>query len=136
MRRRKLRTNITAMGIEKYLRGKVARSEWMQKEKYCYVSGRKADNLEVHHTGTSFKKIVGKAFANTGIQYREYINQYSLEELVRLKDEVLRLHKEECIAITLLPEIHSDLHKRYGREISLKQIEAYKAKYNNLKVAM
>ena len=136
MRRRKLRTNITSMSIKTYLRGKAARSEWMQRGKQCYVSGVKSDKLEVHHAGTSFKKIVRKAFANTGIQYREYLSQYGLEELVRLKDEVLRLQEEECVAITLTPEIHLDLHKRYGRNISMDQIEEYKAQYNNVKVAM
>ena len=129
LRRRKLRVDITAMTIHKYLRTQLHRAYIDKKAKSCYITGR-TDNLECHHNNVSFLRIVNRAHKKLGIENKEYVEHYTLEELVRLKQEVIRMH-EDCKMYTLTASIHKDLHYMFGREISDTQLEAYKRMYDS-----
>lgn len=117
----------------KYLRCELLKVGWTIKNKECYITGSTA-NLEVHHSGTSFKKLSIKAHRLTGIQYKPYASQYNRRDLKELKNKFLELHYKECEAITLNKEVHAELHKRYGRDVSKSELEEFKAVYINDKI--
>ena len=130
--RKKQKVKITAMEIDKYLRRELDRMGWSKKAKRCYVSGQ-ATNLEMHHSGKSFGDIVRDAHKKLGIQYKKYMTNYDIVDLALLKNEVLKQHEQYVQAITLNADIHLELHRRFGRNVSQSQLEAFKAEYNKAK---
>lgn len=129
MRRNKKQVKITAMETEKYFRRELDRMGWSKKDSRCYVSGR-TYKLEVHHNGKAFGKIVRDAHKKLGIKYNPYMQNYDIVDLARLKVEVLKQHELYVQAITLNYDIHLELHRRYGKNVSMAQLEAFKSEYN------
>lgn len=121
------RSKITPMTIEDYIRGELRKSDWVKKDSKCYVSGR-TYRLEKHHNGKAFSTIMKETFKKLNITYKPYMTQYDIVELAQIKNEIIRVHKNTDY-VTLNAEIHSELHKRYGRQVSKKQLEAFKAEY-------
>lgn len=129
MKRNKKQVKITAMRIDDYLRRELDRTGWTKKAAKCYVSGR-AYKLELHHNGKAFGKIVEDAHKKLNIKYNPYMQNYDIVDLARLKVEVFRQHDLYVQAITLNEDIHLELHRRFGRNVSMAQLEAFKAEYN------
>ena len=127
-RKNKKQVRITPMTITRYLRREISRAEINKKNKCCYISGRR-DNLECHHNGISFGNIVREAHKKLGIEYKEYMTQYDLVDLAMLKNEVIKMHISIQL-ITLSCDIHLELHRRYGKNVSSAQLEEFKAEYN------
>ena len=136
MRRKKSVKGSRPVTIEEYMRTQVLFSDWTQKSDHCYITGQRSGKLTVHHTDKSFYAILHDSLEVCSIQYRRLAVHYTSVELALLKNEVIRQHKLYAKCVTLDKTIHDDLHNRFGREISMDQIEAYKAEYNNLRVAM
>lgn len=132
MKRTKSPVKITPMTIEKYLRKQLKNAGWTNKKTKCYVSGR-TNNLEMHHSGKAFGDIVMDAHKKLGIKFKGYMTNYSILDLALLKDEVLKQHKQYVQAITLNEDIHHELHYKYGKNVSMAQLEAFKAEYNSRK---
>ena len=93
----------------------------------CYVSGLKT-NLEVHHLNKPFSEIFKEAHENLNLEYHEQTEDYKPEDLEALTNEVLRLH-EEVTALVLESKIHSNLHKQYGLNFTMNQVEEFKLHY-------
>ena len=132
-KRNKKQVKITAMRIDDYLRRELERTGWNQhKDKCCYISGRRY-RLQSHHSGKSFGNIVRDAHKKLNIEYKKYMTNYDIVDLARLKVEVLKQHEQYVQAITLNEEIHLALHKRYGKNVTPEQLEAFKSEYNKVK---
>ena len=116
--------------LSKWLRKEVAKSPWYKKSKRCYISGKRGE-LELHHDGMSFGKILEMAFKNLNIKYKgEYTQNYSTPELILLKNEVLKLHQLHAKPVTLAVDVHLELHRTYGKYVSHEQLLEFKAQYN------
>lgn len=117
--------------LNKFLRKEVNKSGWAKRAKRCYITGS-TRNLEVHHDGMSFSQIVKTALKNLSIKYSgEYVENYSTVELILIKNEVIKLHNLYARPITLASDIHLELHKIYGSNVSNEQLEEFKTQYNN-----
>ena len=129
---RQLRTDKCKLhSLSKWLRNEVNKSGWYKKSKRCYVTGS-AKNLEMHHDGVSFSKIVRDSFKALGIKYSgEYTENYSTTDLILLKNEVIRRHNLYARAVKLASDVHLELHRIYGSDVSHEQLEEFKAGYNN-----
>lgn len=93
----------------------------------CYVSGSK-EELEIHHLSRPFSEIFQEALHNLNLPYHKDTEDYTQEELDALSGEVLRLH-ESVIALALRKDIHKDLHKIYGLNFTMDQVEEYKKSF-------
>ena len=118
---------ITPMTIEDYIRKELKKSGWTKKDSKCYISGR-TYRLEKHHNGKAFSTIMKETMKKLNITYKPYMTQYDIVELATLRNEVIKVHNN-IDAVTLNEEIHCELHKRYGRQVSKKQLEDFKAEY-------
>lgn len=130
---RQLRVNKCKLHrLSKWLRNEVNKSGWYKKSKRCYVTGS-AKNLEMHHDGVSFSQIVRDSFKSLGIKYcGEYTENYSTTDLILLKNEVIRRHNLYARAVTLASDVHLELHRIYGSDVSHEQLEEFKARYNKM----
>ena len=63
------------------------------------------------------------------------MTNYDIVDLAMLKNEVFRQHEQYVQAITLNEDIHKQLHNKYGKNVSMSQLEEFKAEYNSVKVA-
>lgn len=129
---RQLRVNKCKLHrLNKWLRKEVCKSSWYKKNNKCYITGSTA-KLEIHHDYMSFSKIVRDSFKATGIKYRgEYTENYSTTDLILLKNEVIRRHNLYAKPITITADVHLELHRIYGSDVSHEQLEVFKARYNN-----
>ena len=129
---RQLRVNKCKLHrLNKWLRNEVNKSGWYKKSKRCYVTGS-AKNLEMHHDGVSFSKIVRDSFKALGIKYSgEYTENYSTTDLILLKNEVIRRHNLYAKPITITADVHLELHRIYGSDVSHEQLEEYCKEYQN-----
>ena len=129
---RQLRVNKCKLhSLSKWLRKEVCKSSWYKKSKRCYITGSTA-KLEIHHDYMSFSKIVRDSFKALGIKYSgEYTENYSTTDLILLKNEVIRRHNLYARAVTLASDVHLELHRIYGSDVSHEQLEELKARYNN-----
>ena len=133
MKKRNKQVKITAMKTDDYFRRELERSGWSQhKDSCCYISGRRY-RLQLHHSGKSFGDIVREAHNKLNIKYNPYMQNYDIVDLARLKIEVLKQHEKYVQAITLNEDIHKELHRIYGKNVSPAQLEEFKAEYNKVK---
>lgn len=129
---RQLRTDKCKLhSLSKWLRKEVCKSSWYKKNNKCCITGS-TKNLELHHDGMSFSQIVNDSFKSLGIKYSgEYTENYSTTDLILLKNEVIRRHNLYARAVTLASDVHLELHRIYGSDVSHEQLEEFKAGYNN-----
>ena len=132
---RQLRVNKCKLhSLSKWLRKEVCKSSWYKKSKRCYITGS-TEKLELHHDGMSFSQIVNDSFKALGIKYSgEYTENYSTTDLILLKNEVIRRHNLYARAVTLASDVHLELHRIYGSDVSHEQLEELKAQYNRVEV--
>ena len=134
MKKRNKQVKITAMRVDDYFRRELERAGWNQhKDSCCYISGRRYC-LQSHHSGKSFGDIVRDAHKKLNIEYKKYMTNYDIVDLAMLKNEVFRQHEQYVQAITLNEDIHKQLHNKYGKNVSMSQLEEFKAEYNKNKV--
>ena len=107
------------------------RNDQIQLHPYCHVTGS-TELLEVHHAGHSFSQIFRQAHKNLDLDFHKYIFEYNDDDVKALKEEIIRLH-DMVDPIVLTHDIHCELHKIYGLEVSRQQIEQFK---NNIKERM
>ena len=133
MKKRNKQVKITAMKTDDYFRRELERAGWNQhKDSCCYISGRRYC-LQSHHSGKSFGDIVREAHNKLNIKYNPYMQNYDIVDLARLKIEVLKQHEKYVQAITLNEDVHKELHRIYGKNVSSAQLEEFKAEYNKVK---
>lgn len=132
---RQLRTDKCKLhSLSKWLRKEVCRSGWYKKSKRCYITGS-TEKLELHHDGMSFSQIVRDSFKALGIKYSgENTENYSTTDLILLKNEVIRRHNLYAKPITMTADVHLELHKIYGTNVSHEQLEEYCKEYQNNRV--
>ena len=132
---RQLRVNKCKLhSLSKWLRKEVCKSSWYKKSKRCYITGS-TEKLELHHDGMSFSQIVNDSFKALGIKYSgENTENYSTTDLILLKNEVIRRHNLYAKPITMTADVHLELHKIYGTNVSHEQLEEYCKEYQNNRV--
>ena len=132
---RQLRTDKCKLhSLSKWLRKEVCKSSWYKKSKRCYITGS-TEKLELHHDGMSFSQIVNDSFKALGIKYSgENTENYSTTDLILLKNEVIRRHNLYAKPITITADVHLELHKIYGTNVSHEQLEEYCKEYQNNRV--
>lgn len=77
----------------------------------CVITGIEFDNI--HHT-TAFRDIVDMVFKNTGIEIRQKVCDYSIEEFSILRDGLRELHKEYGFGACINYNVHKLFHDSYG----------------------
>lgn len=77
----------------------------------CVITGLNFDN--VHHL-YPFKDIVNDVFNNIGIDKRKNISEYSNEDELTIRNELIRLHKLYGYGASLNKEVHKLFHDLYG----------------------
>lgn len=89
----------------------------------CSILGTKND-LVIHHI-IPFMEIVNIACKNVGLPLKRKFDDYSENEYLKLKNEVLRLHSYNS-GIPLERIIHTNFHKKYGKKNNtLEQLENF-----------
>lgn len=97
-----------------YLRGKMYdwKKETMIACNYkCDITGSRFD--DIHHL-YGFDQILEEVLANTNIELKETISEYSNEELKTLEEECIKLHEKYGLGVCLCREMHEEFHKIYG----------------------
>jgi len=93
----------------------------------CVVTNKRFD--VIHHL-YGFDKIFNEIFDNLNIEKRRFINEYSDEELVLVRNECSRLHKIHGVGVCLTGDIHALFHKVYGYgENNIEQFNEFKENY-------
>jgi len=93
----------------------------------CVVTNKRFDII--HHL-YGFDKIFNEIFDNLNIEKRRFINEYSDEELVLIRNECSRLHKIHGVGVCLTGDIHALFHKVYGYgENNIEQFNEFKENY-------
>ena len=77
----------------------------------CIITGKNFDN--VHHL-YPFKNIVEEVFNNLNIDRRENVSEYSDDELVTIRNELLRLHDFYGYGCPINKKVHKLFHDLYG----------------------
>jgi hypothetical protein len=100
--------------IKNYLRDKI--SKWkldsMSNCDYkCVITGNKFTDL--HHL-YPFHCIAEETFEITGIERKQEVADYTLEELKELEDTILQLHYKYPLGVCLTHEAHVLFHTLYG----------------------
>lgn len=80
----------------------------------CYLTYDIGDSLEIHHQKISFNEIVKQSFKELNIEYRDFVTDYTDEELRKIKTKILQLHYKVGYGIPLRKDIHQLFHKIYG----------------------
>ena len=79
------------------------------------------------------KKVENIDTFDVNIKYNPWMQNYDIVDLARLKVEVIKQHENNVQAITLNEDIHKELHRRFGKNVTPEQLEAFKAEYNKVK---
>lgn len=83
---------------------------------FCDISGSTKD-LEVHHVNINYSDLVKEAIKNVNFNLKgTHISSYSYEDIVKLKQEILRLHYEKAQGVVLNKKIHQEFHSIYGNK--------------------
>lgn len=77
----------------------------------CIITGKNFDN--VHHL-YPFKNIVEEVFNNLNIDRRENVSEYSDDELIAIRNELLRLHDFYGYGCPINKKVHKLFHDLYG----------------------
>jgi len=107
-------------------------SEWKKESMIasnykCVVTNKRFDII--HHL-YGFDKIFNEIFENLNIEKRRFINEYSDEELVLIRNECSKLHKIHGVGVCLTGDIHALFHKVYGYgENNVEQFNEFKEDY-------
>lgn len=88
----------------------------------CILTG--STTYEIHHV-YPYKAIIKEALDNTNIKVKEKIEDYSGEELSRVRDEVIRLHELYPYGVCLKPELHRRFHKEYGKNAGVVEFQRF-----------
>lgn len=116
-RRKKGKSNKRWTGtniVERYLRGCIQNWYDKTKEKYSYLCIITNDKAEVVHHLYPFHKIIKEMFIILNINPKENINDYSNDELLLMRETVIKLHEKYGLGVCLTNEIHREFHKVYG----------------------
>lgn len=100
--------------IRQYLR--VILTDWKKKSlelcNYkCFISGEK--EIEIHHL-YPFHKILEEIINILNLELHEDINNYSQEQLLKMIDLCMKLHKKYGLGICLSKNLHDKFHNIYG----------------------
>ncbi len=93
----------------------------------CVVTEKRFD--EVHHL-YGFNNIVNEALDKLGLNYKNKINEYTIDELKKIENEVLELHNKYPLGVCLSKYIHELFHKLYGYGNNIpSQFKEFKIRY-------
>lgn len=92
-----------------------ALSWWRKASKHncknkCILTGLKG-NIEIHHQ-YQLDSIIKEALFNLNIELKL---KYTGEEIVKIKEEINRIHKKHCLGICLNQKLHKCFHTNYGK---------------------
>ena len=117
--------------MSSYLRG--ATNEWkkesLENSSYkCALTGKKG-SLEVHHL-YGFNLILKEAFSNLGVEIKNQLHDYSDDEILSLKAEVVRINYKYGFGVCLKKDVHKLFHRIYGAgNNSPHQFEEFSSRY-------
>jgi hypothetical protein len=97
----------------------------------CVITGERMDII--HHL-YSFNNIVEDTLYNLNLSYKQYLYDYTDEEIKLIEEECLRLHMKS-LGVCLTNEIHKLFHSIYGfGNNTPEQFEEFKINYLNNKL--
>jgi hypothetical protein len=95
----------------------------------CVLTGRNFD--EIHHS-QSFKSIIKETLDNLNISYTKTLEDFSMEELETLRDEIIKVNNKYGYGICLIKEVHKLFHDLYSYGNNTpEQFEEFRIRFNN-----
>ena len=116
--------------ITKYLRECIV--EW-KKDSFenanykCIITGSNK-NLIVHHI-VAFRDIMYETLDDLNLEVKEFIGDYSEEELLQMKELIIKKHYYYGFGVVITDELHKEFHSIYGvghtGDVGLKEWEEF-----------
>ena len=78
----------------------------------CCITNKKG-NIEVHHLNYGFSEITNKALKKLNLKVKS-VGEYSEQDILNIKNLVLKLHYEYGLGIPLNRYLHKSFHVMYG----------------------
>lgn len=126
--------------LTKYLRDCI--SDW-KKDSFencnykCVITGSNR-NLIVHHI-VAFKDIMYETLDELNLEVKEFLGEYSEEELTKMKKLIIKKHYDYGFGVVITDEIHREFHSIYGvglkQKVGLKEWEEFYGNKTNQKYA-
>lgn len=91
----------------------------------CVITGSKV--YHVHHL-YSFNSIIKDAMEYLSIETKE---EYSGEEIVKIKDKVVELHKVHPLGVCLREDIHILMHQIYSKNVTSDMFDEFTVRYKS-----
>lgn len=94
----------------------------------CILTGEK--DYEVHHL-YSYNEIIKEALNNLNLELKGIIKDYSGEEIIKIRDEVIKLHNTYPLGVCLSKKVHSLFHILYSKNATIDDFEEFKIRFYN-----
>lgn len=96
----------------------------------CEITG---EPFEVIHHKYPFYKILEETFKELNIVFQEFIDYYSEDQLIMIKDKCLEIHFKYGAGACMTNKCHKELHSLFGNNITIEHYEQFiYSKKNNL----
>lgn len=93
----------------------------------CILTGNKA--YQIHHL-VPYNNIIKEALDNLNLDIKQTTKEYTGEEIIKLKDEIIKLHSKYPLGVCLSEEIHTLFHHLYTKNATEEDFYEFKNKYN------
>lgn len=98
----------------------------------CAITNINSNKIAVHHLNKNFNEILLEVFKITSLEVKRKTGDYTLEELLILRNTCIDLHEKYGLGIPILREIHVFFHRLYGFNNNNKeQFEEFQTRWNN-----
>lgn len=97
----------------------------------CIISNS-TENLDVHHINVRFQDLLKEAHNNLNIKQHKVLTSYSIVDLTKVKQELLRLHFEYGLGVPINHSLHQQYHSIYKDQINSTTFHEFANNYKNI----